>query len=638
MSNVIQVISAAGVVDTLTGNSGGAVGPTGANISIIGIDGITVTGYPLTSTLTIGGGGGGALTITGDSGGAVSPDASNWTFVGAGGLTIAGDDLTGTLTFTQSGGGGTITAVDSGDNITVNTVGTVATVNLNESILQPPTSADASEGVYALGSVSPAHDYFMHNYGTENTFLGYGSGNLTNTSDSIVAIGYAAAHDITSATNSVYIGHSAGTVVQDCINNTIIGDGSGTSMVTLCNNNTIVGGGSFAYATESSSNCGLGESVLLNLVSGNRSVCIGADSGAYLENASDNLLLGYQSGLAYLSNESSNVILASFGVVNDQNCIRIGTQGSASGQQNKAYIAGIYANTVDAGSQQLVIVDNVGKLGSTSDGGFASTFDADAGSAAPSSGIITMAGGSNFNTSASGDQVEFNLNNTVSISGSMTAGTGLIATTGGVTTTGTNTFNSLGAGVMQTSSAGVISSSNGTNGQVLIGGGAAPAWANITSTDGSVTITNGANTIDLSTEGSVIPGCRIWTGVASGGANAPIFYECTSSTLTSTAGTQVLTIGPAMPATYFLNCELTAAVMKMSTGAYVMRGVQASANSVFNGGSLLLASSWQSGVSTPSPTASISIGGSTTHLSVTFTGDGTPWLCNLTATFSITTF
>ena len=40
-------------VQTLTGNSGGAVPPTANNINIIGSGGVTVTGNPGTSTLTI---------------------------------------------------------------------------------------------------------------------------------------------------------------------------------------------------------------------------------------------------------------------------------------------------------------------------------------------------------------------------------------------------------------------------------------------------------------------------------------------------------------------------------------------------------------------------------------------------------
>lgn len=46
--------SSPAVVETLTGNSGGAVGPDGAhNINVVGSGGVTVTGNPGTNTLTI---------------------------------------------------------------------------------------------------------------------------------------------------------------------------------------------------------------------------------------------------------------------------------------------------------------------------------------------------------------------------------------------------------------------------------------------------------------------------------------------------------------------------------------------------------------------------------------------------------
>lgn len=53
-------------------------------------------------------------------------------------------------------------------------------------------------------------------------------------------------------------------------------------------------------------------------------------------------------------------------------------------------------------------------------------------------------------------------------------------------------------GALITDSFGVVSASNGTNGQLLIGGGTRPTWRNLSSADGSITITNGANSIDLS--------------------------------------------------------------------------------------------------------------------------------------------
>ncbi len=41
----------------------------------------------------------------------------------------------------------------------------------------------------------------------------------------------------------------------------------------------------------------------------------------------------------------------------------------------------------------------------------------------------------------------------------------------------------------QSNASGELSSSNGTNGQLLLGGGAAPTWANLTSTGGTIAYT-----------------------------------------------------------------------------------------------------------------------------------------------------
>jgi hypothetical protein len=51
-----------GTVETLTGNTGGAVGPSSGNINVIGSGGISVTGNPSTNTLTIASSGGSGVT------------------------------------------------------------------------------------------------------------------------------------------------------------------------------------------------------------------------------------------------------------------------------------------------------------------------------------------------------------------------------------------------------------------------------------------------------------------------------------------------------------------------------------------------------------------------------------------------
>jgi hypothetical protein len=61
-------------VETLTGNTGGAVGPTAGNINILGGVGATVAGNPGTSTLTINISGGGLTWVTTGVGLTMSPN------------------------------------------------------------------------------------------------------------------------------------------------------------------------------------------------------------------------------------------------------------------------------------------------------------------------------------------------------------------------------------------------------------------------------------------------------------------------------------------------------------------------------------------------------------------------------------
>lgn len=94
----------AGDLETLTGNSGGAVSPTAGNINVLG-DTVTVNivGNPGTSTLTVSTVGTGVVSsLTGNSGGAVFPTAGNTNIVGTGGVTVSGNPGTSTLTISSA--------------------------------------------------------------------------------------------------------------------------------------------------------------------------------------------------------------------------------------------------------------------------------------------------------------------------------------------------------------------------------------------------------------------------------------------------------------------------------------------------------------------------------------------------------
>ena len=156
-------------------------------------------------------------------------------------------------------------------------------------------------------------------------------------------------------------------------------------------------------------------------------------------------------------------------------------------------------------------------------GGGLTTANADVGSATTLADAMTFAGGSNINTSAAAHTVTFNFNNSIAVSGSITAGTAItagtsitatagnitaavgniVATAGNIScSAGTLTCNnavveSMGAGVVQSNASGDLFSSNGTNGQILIGGGLAPVWAAITAGT-NIAIVNTANAITIS--------------------------------------------------------------------------------------------------------------------------------------------
>ena len=87
------------------------------------------------------------------------------------------------------------------------------------------------------------------------------------------------------------------------------------------------------------------------------------------------------------------------------------------------------------------------------------------------------------------------------ISGVLTPITLLTGDVGGAIAPVAGNINLLGGNVLTTTGVGntiTFDLDNGTNGQVLIGGGADPAWATITSADATVTFAVGANTLDLS--------------------------------------------------------------------------------------------------------------------------------------------
>jgi hypothetical protein len=185
------------------------------------------------------------------------------------------------------------------------------------------------------------------NCGSTVEFTGSGNTvllNVSNLTSNNTIIGAASGNLAISGTHSVGLGIGVLPALTSGVQNLCLADASGQAMTTGSRN--VLAGTSSGAAMTSSSECvGIGNGSLVSLVSG-----------------SENLALGYLSGSQYTSSESNNICIANLGTTGESNVIRIGTQGSGAGQQNTAFMAGIYGVT-PTGSPIPVVINPSGQLG-----------------------------------------------------------------------------------------------------------------------------------------------------------------------------------------------------------------------------------------------------------------------------------
>ena len=102
-------------------------------------------------------------------------------------------------------------------------LGGTPNVTTNTFIMQPNTNSSGTTGVYSLGN-----NRFLHNYGSQNTFAGESSGNLSLTGSQNTFCGYHSGISLTSGSYNSVLG-AAGQSLTTGNANLILGDGSGSS-------------------------------------------------------------------------------------------------------------------------------------------------------------------------------------------------------------------------------------------------------------------------------------------------------------------------------------------------------------------------------------------------------------------------
>lgn len=185
---------------------------------------------------------------------------------------------------------------------------------------------------------------------TNNTFVGYGSGNSTYT--------------LASAVNNTFIGAYAGVPITTGNSNTCLGQAAG-AVLTTGSDNTLIGSNSGAA------------SFVSGISTGGQNTAVGNDTLWQISSGSRNSVFGNGAGASLTLANSDNIMINASGTAGDNNTLRIGqATGSGNYQLNKSFVQGIYGITPGVALPLPVVIDSAGQLGTGSGGSANYSFNA----------------------------------------------------------------------------------------------------------------------------------------------------------------------------------------------------------------------------------------------------------------------
>ena len=216
--------------------------------------------------------------------------------------------------------------------LTANTFNATQTIDTGNLDVDPSTAT--------TGNVTKNGQVFLHNFGTNNTFLGINAGNLAMTGDSNTALGGSALLNNSAGTSNTALGYFA-----------LRGNTDGGSNVAAGNN-------ALRSNTSGAGNTAVGGNALFNNIVGGRNTAAGVNA-LFNNTGGSNVAVGDGAGLNATTG-ASNIYLGTdvSGVAGESNTMYLGKIGT----QTKTLIAGVRGTSVSGA--EMVVIDANGRLGS----------------------------------------------------------------------------------------------------------------------------------------------------------------------------------------------------------------------------------------------------------------------------------
>jgi len=221
------------VLRDASGNfSGSAIGATSLLLNASGSGTLTQKANASTTSYSVTWPG----TVASSSGQALTSDTSgnlSWTSVvsPANAIVNGGNTFGTTISIGSNDGFSTSIRTNGTDRLTISATGGVTIL----------TNLDIPNTTSSVGLISKAGSPFIHNFGTNNTFVGVNSGNLSLTGTNNAALGEGALSVVSSGANNTAIGQGALGAITTGSNNIALGHNAGATLTGGDSNNIMIG-------------------------------------------------------------------------------------------------------------------------------------------------------------------------------------------------------------------------------------------------------------------------------------------------------------------------------------------------------------------------------------------------------------